>query len=612
MEEQVGEIWHRFITRAADTRHHEAEVTLESVRASLGVFFRALGGDPGLQVELANTSEYGARRSWLQRIAGNQRTVEWAWRDDRSLRMPPRIAWFRTAELNRDLYFWLAAMAVADTGQQLPWFMRNQLLTLQALARFPGLIPRYERLVIAHLKERPDPTSLKGAEAEVERAIRAVLVEPGSIHNLPPSKHAPSPVVFWLHPNPPQGAGTTVAPMDDAEPDRSQAEQEKTLEEMARRQAERAETPEEDRGLITVRMENIFTFNEYIKLDRGAEDEDNLDRAEDVARDIDQMAVNRDSKPAKTRLKFDMDLPSEAADDTVLGDGILLPEWDWKKQSLIPDHCRIVPLMATEAESIELPDPLKPTAKRLRNQFQALAPARVWHRAQPDGQEIDIDAYLRFASDRAAGHSNAGDSLYRELRTGARDLACLLLADLSLSTDTWVDDYHRVIDVIRDSLFLFAEALHATGDQCALYGFSSRKRDPVRFHTLKTFAEDYDGKVRGRIQAIRPGYYTRLGAGIRYSTELLKDQPAGRRLLLILTDGKPNDLDQYEGRYGIEDTRQAIQAAHRLGLQPFCVTIDEKGNEYLPHLFGNGGYVVIRDPRELPKQLPLLYARLTA
>lgn len=76
-------------------------------------------------------------------------------------------------------------------------------------------------------------------------------------------------------------------------------------------------------------------------------------------------------------------------------------------------------------------------------------------------------------------------------------------------------------------------------------------------------------------------------------------------------DGKPNDLDQYEGRYGVEDTRQAVQAARRLGLQPFCVTIDEKANDYLPHLFGTGGYVVVRRPSELPKRLPLFYARLT-
>jgi nitric oxide reductase NorD protein len=118
--------------------------------------------------------------------------------------------------------------------------------------------------------------------------------------------------------------------------------------------------------------------------------------------------------------------------------------------------------------------------------------------------------------------------------------------------------------------------------------------------------------VRGRIAAIKPGYYTRMGAAIRYATRLLAAQPGGRRLLLILSDGKPNDLDCYEGRYGIEDTRRAVHEARALGLTCFCVTIDERGNDYLPHLFGTGGYVVIRRPAELPAQLPVLYARLTA
>ena len=117
--------------------------------------------------------------------------------------------------------------------------------------------------------------------------------------------------------------------------------------------------------------------------------------------------------------------------------------------------------------------------------------------------------------------------------------------------------------------------------------------------------------MRGRINAIKPGYYTRMGAAIRHTASLLAKQPANKRLLLILTDGKPNDLDRYEGRYGIEDTRKAVHDAKQLGLTPFCVTIDKEAGEYLPHLFGNQGYVVISRPEQLPVELPLLYARLT-
>jgi len=398
----------------------------------------------------------------------------------------------------------------------------------------------------------------------------------------------------------------------DVDADRQPNAEKSTLEDQRRRKAERTDAPEQDRGLVTIRWENIFTWGEFAKVDRGTEENDDLEQASDIADDMDVMSISRDGKSTAGRLRFDLDLPSEEHDDLVLNSGILLPEWDYRGQQLQADHCRIVPMLSADAKPCELPDHLRRTARRLRAQFQHIAPARIWHPAQQEGSEIDLEAYLRFVSDRKSGHVAAADGLYRDLRVGARDLASLLLADLSLSTDSWINDHDRVIDVIRNSLFLFAESLAATRDRFAIHGFSSRRRDPVRFHQLKTFDEEYSASIRGRINAIKPGYYTRMGAAIRYGSKLLKDEPASRRLLLLLTDGKPNDLDKYEGRYGIEDTRHAIHEARQLGLQPFCVTIDNRANDYLPYLFGSGGYVVIHKPSQLPKELPLLYARLTA
>ncbi len=610
MEEKVGELWHRLITRMAETRHPEAAVTLESVATTVGVLFRALGGDGGLQVEAANATDHAARRRLLQRIAGSGRQVELAWRDDQSLRLPAVIDCFPERSLNRDLYLWLAALAVGDSGDDEPWFNLNQRLTRLALERYPGLRSRYHRLVAAHITQRLPPERMPAAERPQEEAIRQALQEPGSVERLPPARRPPQPVPLWLHPFPPI---TRERIAGDADGSDCSGGEIKDLDEKQRRKAERAEKRKgEDRGLITIRMENIFSWGDYLNLDRGSEENEDLDSAADAARDMDTLSVTRDARASAGKLRFDLDLPGEANDDLVLSDGILLPEWDYKRRRMQPDYCRIVPMLAADAAPCPLPDHLRRTATRLRAQFQQLMPARTWHRGQQDGSEIDLDAYLRFATDRAAGRVPLEQGLYRDLRVGARDLSCLLLADLSLSTDTWVDNRQRVIDVIRDSLMLFAESLAATGDRFAMYGFSSRKRDPVRFHQLKTFDEPFGAAVRGRVQAIKPGYYTRMGAAIRHSTRLLEEQPSERRLLLILTDGKPNDLDKYEGRYGIEDTRQAIHEARQAGLQPFCVTIDARANDYLPHLFGSGSYVVIHRPSQLPRELPLLYARLTA
>lgn len=612
MEEHVGQIWDRLITRAATRRYPAAAVTLEQVSKTAGILFRALGGDGGLRVEAATATAHGARRSLLQRIAGSNTEMELSWRDDQALRLPSVIDSFSSSGLNRDLYLWLIALAAQTDGDDSPdWFIRSQQMSRRVLDECPGMRTRYQRLLTAHLLQRPNVAQLRADEAARERAICKALQDPGCCAQLPAAKRAPQPVVLWLHPAPPLPTDSAGDSAEDPETGERRG-QSKELEDQRRRQAERVDMPEENRGLITVRMENIFTWGEFVKVDRSAEENEDLDEAAEAAESLDKFSVTRDGKSVASRLRFDLDLPSGDCDDQSIGSGVLLPEWDYKRQQLQADYCRIQPMVAADAEAIELPQRLRRTARRLRAQFQQLAPARAWHHEQQEGSEIDLDAYLRFSGERAAGQAVAGDRLYRDMRRGARDLACLLLADLSLSTDAWVNDHARVIDVIRDSLFLFAESLAATGDRFAMYGFSSRRRDPVRFHQLKTFTENYNARVRGRIDAIKPGYYTRMGAAVRHATQLLSGETAERRLLLLLTDGKPNDLDKYEGRYGIEDTRHALRQAREQGLQPFCVTVDKHAGEYLPHLFGSGGYVVIHRPSQLPRELPLLYARLTA
>jgi nitric oxide reductase NorD protein len=366
-----------------------------------------------------------------------------------------------------------------------------------------------------------------------------------------------------------------------------------------------------DGFLMMFRAESLFSWTEYINVNRPQDEEDDIESAALAAEDMDSMTVARDGETSVAKLRFDLDLPPAGEDDTPLGEGISLPEWDYKKQKMQPDYCRLQEFVSPQAQPCELPPQLRRIAKRLRSQFQALVPTRTWLKGQQDGEDIDLDAWVRQEADLLSGAHADSRGVYRAQVNQQRDLACLLLADLSLSTDAYASDHARVIDVIRDSLFLFSEALSATGDRFAMYGFSSLKRGNVRFNRLKSFEDRYDGLARGRIQAIKPGYYTRMGAAIRHASTLLAKQPQRQRLLLILTDGKPNDLDRYEGRYGIEDTRMALHEARQLGLRPFCVTIDNEANEYLPHLFGVGGFTVIRKPEDLPKELPLLYAQMT-
>jgi len=611
MEEYVGEIWHKLVTRVANKDHVEATVRLDEISKSASIFFRALGGDSGLTLSATPPTKHGARRSVMQRLAGSDERIELSWRDGETLRLPEEISLFSERELNRDLYFWLVALSAANIDESLAWIVRNQIATLHTIMRFPGLLPRYKRLVDALLSLRIDPAKLPTDEAAQELAIRQALQEPGSVKVLPLAKKPFQPVQLWTHPYPPVSIVSNVS-VGEGAPERESSDNTNAVKSRRKHKADRTEMPDgKDGFLMMFRAESLFSWTEYINVNRPQDEEDDLESAALAAEDMDSLTVARDGETSVAKLRFDLDLPPAGEDDTPLGEGVSLPEWDYKKQMIQLDYCRLQELVSSHVNTYELPSQLRKTARRIRSQFQALAPARVWLKQQQDGEDIDLDAWVRHESDLLSGLHADGRGLFRAQVNQQRDLACLLLADLSLSTDAYASDSARVIDVIRDSLFLFSEALSATGDHFAMYGFSSLKRANVRFHKLKGFDERYDSLIRGRIQSIKPGYYTRMGAAIRHASTLLAEQSQQQRLLLILSDGKPNDLDRYEGRYGIEDTRMAIHEAQQLGLQPFCVTIDLHANEYLPHLFGVNGYAVIRNPDDLPKELPLLYAQMT-
>ncbi len=613
MEEFVGKIWHSWATKAAGGHFPEAAVALKDVEKVAGILFRAFGGDPGLKVAAATTETHGAHRRLMQRIAGSGDKATLARLDAETLRLPPEIAVFPERALNRDLYLWLAALAACDEAPQLPWHARNQYATLATLRHFPGLKARYERLLAAHLRTRIAPDAMRDDEAMQENALRQALREPGSVKLLPPLFHResrpPQPIPLWLASSPLAAARTDAQPGDAPAGEGGGSDSVKNQ----AHKAEQVETPKNDSPFLLVfRAESLLSWGEYVRVNRAFDDDDEPNA--DAAKDMDQLSIARDTQTRVSRVKFDLDLPSAAEDDNPVGPGLPLPEWDYRKGVLLADHCRLQPMIAGDAAPAELPEALRKTARRLRQQFAALAPARRWLKAQQDGPELDLDNCVRNIADRNFQHRSGqtpGQGAYLAQARCERDLACLLLADLSLSTDNWVSDSHRIIDVIRESLLLFAEAMSTTGDRFGLYGFSSLKRHNVRFHLIKDFSARYNAPARGRILALKPGYYTRMGAALRQASRILVEQQAARRLLLLISDGKPNDLDLYDSRYGIEDTRMAIHEARRLGLQPFCVTVDREGGAYLPYIFGPAGYTVIRKPEDLPVRLPRLYAQLT-
>lgn len=201
---------------------------------------------------------------------------------------------------------------------------------------------------------------------------------------------------------------------------------------------------------------------------------------------------------------------------------------------------------------------------------------------------------------------------YTQERPRRREIAVTPLLDASGSTESWLSGHQRVIDVVKEAALAFGEALASVGDRFSLLSFSGQGPSDVRVRVLKRFEETPGPTVHRRIGALQPDAFTRLGGALRHATASLARECARARLLLVLSDGKPQDEDGYEGTYGIEDVRRAVAEARLRGVRVFGITVDREGPAYLPRLFGPHGYTVIWNTEALPERLPAIYRRLTA
>jgi nitric oxide reductase NorD protein len=292
--------------------------------------------------------------------------------------------------------------------------------------------------------------------------------------------------------------------------------------------------------------------------------------------------------------------------------GIAYPEWDWRAGAYRLRGAIVRELVAEEGDRAWVDIALRRHAAMIcgvRRDFERLRPRRTALKRQPDGAELDVDAVVAAFADRRGG-GVADDRFYVDSRPLRRDVAIGLLVDASASTDSWVSGDRRIIDVEKEALLIVTEALAALGDPHVILAFSGEGPGRVEMRILKGFRDPAGTReVQRRIAALEPAGYTRAGAAIRHATVSLTRQPARHRLLLLLSDGRPNDVDQYEGRYGIEDTRVAVAEARLQGLHCFCLTVDRAAPRYATRIFGRDFAVLSRAER-LPTVLTTLLREL--
>ena len=292
-----------------------------------------------------------------------------------------------------------------------------------------------------------------------------------------------------------------------------------------------------------------------------------------------------------------------------------LPEWDHISGVMRQDWVTVLDYQVKPAPSSSIDETLQKYASvesriaRLVGAAKVSRPERM--RRQRQGDRLDYDACIAATIERRLGQSPE-PNIYETRVMRARDLSVLLLLDISESTrDRVRDTTTTVLALERAAAALLAEAMAGLGDPFAIHAFCSNGRDDVRYYRVKDFAEPYGTLTRSRLAGLRGMLSTRLGAALRQAGSEAARQPTHRRLVLVVTDGEPSDVDVVDRTYLVEDCRKAVQQLSHLGVDVFCVGLDGGGENYLSRIFGRRNFLLINRLESLPEKLPSLYFRLT-
>jgi nitric oxide reductase NorD protein len=588
-EESTGRVWDRFLNKKVHKFHENERVYFADISKSLNIFHHLMGGEKGKELQITDKRYVETSRTLLEKISFLGKEFFLTWQDKDSIYLPASFAYFPTKAENEMLYYWLVAMAANVDINSENIISQNTEASLYLTNRYSGFKTFYNNSTDYLTKQFEQLSFINSLDQKNNEDL---------------INDYPNPM--WIYP-PIIGSHKTKETQEQEDITREEDDKKSDTLDMKKKANEMDDNRETD-GFLAFLPESLMSIFEQVNVDRLEDDsfdEDALYHAED----LDEITLGKKQANLSARVKMDLDLLPDMTEIYPLGKGHFIDEWDYRKQDYLINYVRIKPQVTLNVVPIELPQRLKSTVRKIQGELDLLELDRIKNDNLPYGDEINIDTWIDYK-----GHQNKSmhhQKFYTTYEKKTRDMATLILADVSLSTEGGITQDVRIIDVIKDGLMVFSEAMEKLGDRFAIYSFSSLQNKKVYFNIIKNFKDKYDDLIRGRIDSMQPYYYTRLGAAIRESAKILDKQKSTNKLLLIISDGKPNDEDRYDGRYGIEDTKKAIQEVKKKGITPFCITVDLDAKEYLGYLFGRDGFAVVRDGQKLPKVIPEVYINLT-
>jgi hypothetical protein len=290
-------------------------------------------------------------------------------------------------------------------------------------------------------------------------------------------------------------------------------------------------------------------------------------------------------------------------------------EWDYQIQLHRPDWATVYERRQPKGDPDDINDIMteyRPIAHRIKQIIDLLTPEGVQRvRNMEDGDEIDLNAAVdAMISIRMGEQPNTRITMRNVLKS--RDLSVVVLMDLSESTnEAMAGSDKTVLQLTREAATLVATAINGIGDPFALHGFASDGRHDVQYYRFKDFSQHYDDEAKSRLAGMKGGLSTRMGAALRHAGHHLLKQPERRKLILLVTDGEPADIDERDPQHLRHDTKKAVEELYSTGVLTYCLTLDPNADAYVKRIFGENNYTIVDNVDRLPEKLPTLFASLT-
>lgn len=370
----------------------------------------------------------------------------------------------------------------------------------------------------------------------------------------------------------------------------------------------------QDEWVLTHNFEKVETAEEFSGVWRGFDGDDTLEEDEDALNELNLRHLVRTDEVAQSIYQGQFrDLVSLAeSSDVQTGPSYLTyDEWDYHRRKYKTDYCKVY-LSAVEGGDADYATRClkenRKTLNDLRRKFAMIHQKRQKVNKLPHGESLDIDALIDWHTDLKSGRTPS-ENIYYSLRKKESDLAILFLLDISLSTDSYADG-NRVLDVEKQAIILFGEVLTEFNVDFSVCGFYSKTRNNCGFTTIKDFGEFWQ-KGKQKLGSVNPQGYTRIGPALRHANTCIQKHDAKNKWVILLSDGKPNDYDRYEGKYGLADVKQSLREMHERHIQTYAIAIESVARYYLPQMFGQNHYNILSHPDMLVPSLARLYRRIS-